>query len=275
MLLTLSETMCTICQDDLPRNCTSTVIFHCRHEFHVTCIRNYLRSIRMVHSNAVLRCPNCRDPVASSIVNDLCNELRNLKYRCILPPNVCRNPNLAVRVVWQRDGIPGTESFGSIRRIRELPEDRHHPGQVFITADLSVTVTDPRTRFWMWVQNADTAAVLTPIRKLTTTALPDSDNVPEGREVEILDLPSEDEEVPVGLLTPPPSPPPQQRPRIGPDRRRRGFQPRDDPILAAQRRQRRLLDDFRSRVSEVNAAVRRLENAVLLLVEERNSARPM
>lgn len=271
MLLTLpmdfqqhhrNDEECSICLDDTLS--LANLNLSCGHWYHVQCLRQRVQYIRRNNSNAKLYCPLCGAEVASDLVDGLWHELRNLSYRCTLPLYLCRYPTTPVRVVFQKEGDPNSEFFSDIFRIRDLPPDPNRPRQVLMVTDLEITVTDPEIRYRAWIENANTGLRLTTIQRIKTTSTDD---------------PEDDERDPLPVRRPTPPLPRQEpvdailiNPAESPARRRRRMQPRD-PILVAQRRQRRIQrrEELDRAQQYLLRAVRLLEEAVLELRGNRNS----
>lgn len=254
-----------------------------------------------------MECPLCRCFVSLDILDALWNELRNLTYHLTLPLDICRNPTLPLKVAFQRKGHRALEFLTDTMRVQDLPPDPNHPGRVFITTDLEITLTDPNTLFLAWIQNADTGERLSAIQALKTTSIdaPEEDEEemeqhekPQVEPRPILEMSSDDEEE---EPTPPASPPQQQQQeeeqqqqqqqeeevqqqqeeqqqhRSGRDiiaaaaniRRRRRERTRD-PIVLAQRRQQRLFATFRRRQSQVDVLSRRIQRHAEALVKALN-----
>lgn len=139
----------------------------CFHEFHLTCIRDYARSL--TRRRADLVCPLCKKIVARHVVEELLVEVRLLSYTCTLSPEISRRRGLLLKIIVQREGSEDVYMDTEKIRIEDLPQ--HSNGQRFVIQDIEVRVTDPQTRFRVWMEEEGTQLKLTPMTDLTSSVI--------------------------------------------------------------------------------------------------------
>lgn len=148
------------------------------------------------------------------------------------------DPNLSVRVAWQRAGQDSLEFLSEPMKVGDMPKDPHFPLQVYVTADLDTIVTDPSTRFRVWTQHAVSGAILSPVMIMTSRSLDD---------------PNEVSEPPVQESSPQP-PPSQPRALTAAEERQR----RRNPVVAEERRRQRLFTSYKRRIEQIQVLSRRI-----------------
>lgn len=244
---------CTICWDTKRGHFLE---LNCEHSYHIPCLREYLRTLRRIESNALLPCPNCRTYASDHFVEILLNEHRCLTFRYSFPISTSMNPSLKVQVAISPQCSEQILMRSNPMKVSDLPQDPDDARRKFLITDFEVVVQDPDAKFSVWVEQVENNFKISPVFMLGTTSL-------ELEEEEVRD----EEIIPIDDV------PPRNESRILPieqtqtlsesvQRLRRIYRRRYSRLLQAQNRVRRIEITLRQAQENAQRAQRLLDETL-------------